>query len=94
MAKDKEDDMKAFHDWITKTETEIDYWTDKLYRKALTKGKYKYCFSWLKKNEPDLSNSYNATAHESFKKVVVRNMFEDAYQALRDKQNNEVPKDD
>lgn len=94
MAKDKEDDMKAFHDWITKTEGEIDVWTDKLYHKSLTKGKYKYCFSWLMRNEPDMPNSYNPTAKESFRSVVVRNMFEDAYQALRDKQNNEVPKDD
>lgn len=93
MARDKENDMKEFQAWITKTQNEIDDWENFLEHKSLKKGKYKYCINWLKRQRPDVPASFTPTAKESFANVV-RNMYSDAIKAVYDRALSEVAKDD
>lgn len=85
--------LKEFQQWVIDSQHQIDDWTNWLVQESQKHGPYKSDISWLKRNQPDMPNSYNATAAESFA-VTVRNMYQEAINKVYKIALDRRPKDD
>ena len=74
--------LDEFQKWQYDTEQAINEWPDKLVEEALKQGTYDKAERWLKRKQPDYSDSFLGKPEEQFI-VTIRSIYDEAIIKLR-----------
>lgn len=74
--------LDEFQKWQYDTEQAINEWPDKLVEEALKQGTYDKAERWLKRKQPDYSDSFYGKPEEQFI-VTIRSIYDEAIIKLR-----------
>ncbi len=74
--------LEEFREWQLATKDSIDEWTDKLVKEALKQGTYDKAERWLKRKQPDYSDSFLGKPEEQFI-VTIKAIYDEAIIKLR-----------
>lgn len=76
-------DLKDFKEWEDSVQDSIKMWQPLIVKDALKQGKYKKAVAYLKRNQPALYNSFDASPEQQFR-ITIRAMYDEAIRQVKD----------